>query len=249
MHSQTNTNTWDADKHTHRLLLCEQLFILLSVTSELLCELHLAVYGLSQVLGQDVPTSLMETTVAADETQPWRHKLLFHINPLEAQWLGEYSHWVQFLHLHQLAAQTSDFLLQLWHLSMDSRDTPERTPLLELILRLCLLQLRLQLIHLPPNKNITADEAATMIIYTIILNWSVYKRIFIHKFTKIDRTQALAFGKCKVDFIMYHSNNKNTAHNTKLNFFHDFMLSCLHFFKNITLYCMLFVNIFYLQIK
>lgn len=43
---------------THHLVLPEQLLVLLSVTPELLGQLHLAVYGLGQVLGQDVLMSL-----------------------------------------------------------------------------------------------------------------------------------------------------------------------------------------------
>lgn len=50
-HAQTHT-------HTHRVFLGQQLLIVLSVTAELFGELHLAVDGLSQVLGQDVVMSL-----------------------------------------------------------------------------------------------------------------------------------------------------------------------------------------------
>lgn len=68
-------NSWsmiEAQKHTHThpLLLRVQLLILLSVTPEMLRKLHLAVYGLSQVLGQDVLTSLMRT----QQWQEMRHK-------------------------------------------------------------------------------------------------------------------------------------------------------------------------------
>lgn len=147
------------NKHAYHLLLCEQLFIILAVTPELSCKLHLAVYGLRQILGQDVLTSLTETqqwqqmryewllTPALSRDYEWTLSLV-HINHLRT--LND-SHWVQFFHLHQLAAQTPDFLLQLWSLSM--RGTPEWASLLELVLCLCLLQLSLQLIHLPPHKN------------------------------------------------------------------------------------------------
>lgn len=150
--------------HTHRLFLWKQLFIVLSVTPELVCKLHLAVYGLSQVLGQDVLTSL----TGAQQWQQMRYKhgdtssyRLFHCVKImsrrcphksanNTESLSHCSHRIQFFHLHQLAAQTPDFLLQQ---SLSVRATPEWASLLELILSLCLLQLRLQLIHLPPHKN------------------------------------------------------------------------------------------------
>lgn len=53
--------TANRKKQTHLLFLSEQLLILPSVTPELLCKLHLATYGFSQVLGQDVLMSLAKT--------------------------------------------------------------------------------------------------------------------------------------------------------------------------------------------
>lgn len=66
------TNETHKDAHTHRLFLCEQLFIVLSVAPKLLRQLHLAVYGLRQVLGQDVLSRLTRT-------QQTKHKKL--LNP------------------------------------------------------------------------------------------------------------------------------------------------------------------------
>lgn len=56
----------DQLEDTHRLFVSEQLLIVLSETPELLCQLHLTVYGLCQVLGQDVLTSLAGTQQTGD---------------------------------------------------------------------------------------------------------------------------------------------------------------------------------------
>lgn len=60
--------------NTNLLFLSEQLFILCSVTLELLCKLHLAIYGFSQVLGQNGLMSLTGATVRSDEIQSHRQK-------------------------------------------------------------------------------------------------------------------------------------------------------------------------------
>lgn len=139
--------------NTHPTLFREQLFILLSVTPELLCQFHLAVDGLGQILGQDVLTRLRRTrqderlrhkwilTLSLSKGYVWTR--ILHMHQHNTEWLSDSSHWVQFFRLQQLAAQTPEFLLQLWSL-------------LERILCLCLQQLSLQLVHLQQHQNNSA---------------------------------------------------------------------------------------------
>lgn len=56
-------------KDAHRLFVSEQLLVVLPGTPELLRQLHLTVYGLRQVLGQDVLTSLAGTRQTGDRRQ------------------------------------------------------------------------------------------------------------------------------------------------------------------------------------
>lgn len=64
---RTAEEDWISWKDTHRLFVSEQLLVVLSGTPELLCQLHLTVYGLRQVLGQDVLTSLAGTQQTGDK--------------------------------------------------------------------------------------------------------------------------------------------------------------------------------------
>lgn len=59
--ARTQIVTKNKEEATNLLFLSEQLLVLLSVTPELLSQLHLTVDGLSQVLGQNVLMSLTRT--------------------------------------------------------------------------------------------------------------------------------------------------------------------------------------------
>lgn len=112
---------------------------------------------------------------------------------------------IQFFCLQQLAAQISDLFLQL---SVSLSATPERASLLELALYLCLLQLRLQLIHLPPQ-----EKAAW-----ITLLWIMYMHLSrISNGARCDRRKSLcAHG---VTFITHYKERNLLSHISVLSLF------------------------------